>query len=318
MAKELILNELSLLQLATGIYSSRERMKALVDTILEAVRAGALRSLRSPGPIDATLLTQGYSIAQWRNDPQVDREQRSYFRTLQTKSPYLSEADGAALLDKHSRSEFRFRGQTATGLGTALLLDALSLSLTSDLCWDLDRVLLHCSYLDEDADLTEEPEEVRHASRPFHIAAHADWLSGRDIPIRDGLDLWSRRETLFPSLVFCSTVEAQLASLDGGHPLLGQIGKRLELLERFFKGWAEGGFDPARLPMKVTPDSAATLERFAADRLVLCPDGEWRLFSWHARMTPGAWRLYFEPDAASRRAFIGYVGKKPPSVRDPT
>ena len=38
-------------------------------------------------------------------------------------------------------------------------------------------------------------------------------------------------------------------------------------------------------------------------------DGEKRLFSWHIRMTPGAWRLHFHP-LKPTKIIIGYIGVK--------
>jgi hypothetical protein len=97
--------------------------------------------------------------------------------------------------------------------------------------------------------------------------------------------------------------------------MLRQVAKRLGELERYFAGWNGGAFDPRALPMKVTTEHEATLQQYAEERTFVCPDGQKRLFHWHARMTPGAWRLYFDPDPESRRAIVGYIGKKPAGAR---
>src|SRR5262249_55399681 len=112
--------------------------------------------------------------------------------------------------------------------------------------------------------------------------------------------------------------ERQLAGLAGGDPLLAQIYKRIGIIDQYFRSWTGVGFDPSQIATKVSPDSQISLERFKEDRKVLCPDGQWRVFSWHVRITPRAWGLYFEPDPASRKAWIGYIGRNPPSVSDPT
>ena len=43
---------------------------------------------------------------------------------------------------------------------------------------------------------------------------------------------------------------------------------------------------------------------------IKCPDTKERLFSWHLRMTPGAWRLYFSEELGPGKIIIGYIGIK--------
>jgi hypothetical protein len=58
--------------------------------------------------------------------------------------------------------------------------------------------------------------------------------------------------------------------------------------------------------LSVSVDSKATLEKFGAERDLLCPDGKTRRFSWHLKR--GARRVYFIPDPTARRILIGHVG----------
>ncbi len=318
MRRELVLNDLCVARQASDLHEAREWMTVFVLTLVAAVRAGAERSLRCLHPIDSIEIGPSYPVARWRNDSQVEREQRSYLNSLLSKTPLLTGADKAGVLERSDRSEFLFEGRVAPGLGTAFLLDAMAISFTSEACWESDRLLVDCTFLDDRGVLDEESVEVLHASRPEHVATHQDWLSGRTVPIQDGEDLWLRREQLFPSLVFCEAVADQLAPLSTGDPLFRQIAKRLGELERYFSNWDGTRFVPEAIPMKISPESAPTLERYAEERSILCPDGARRLFSWHGRLTPGVWRLYFEPDPPTRKAFVGYIGRKPPGALYPT
>ena len=38
-------------------------------------------------------------------------------------------------------------------------------------------------------------------------------------------------------------------------------------------------------------------------------------FTWHGRMTPGAWRIYFDPSITPGMMYIGYIGQKLPTVK---
>ena len=313
-----MLNDLCVAQQAATLHKARERMALFVLTLVTATRAGAERSLRCLHPIDAMEIAPEYPVARWRNDPQVEREQQSFLRSLLSKSPLLTGADETGIVEQSDRSEFRFQGRDAPGLGAAFLLDALAVSFASESCWDCDRLLVECAYLDEREELNQERVEVRHASRPEHIERHKGWLSGPALPVRDGREIWLHREALFPSLQFCEAVAGQLAPLKAGDPLVRQILKRLGELERYFSTWDGARFLPDAIPMRITPESSSTIERYENERSILCPDGAWRTFSWHGRLTPGAWRLYFEPDPPSRKAFIGYIGRKPPGTLYPT
>lgn len=68
--------------------------------------------------------------------------------------------------------------------------------------------------------------------------------------------------------------------------------------------WPDGFFDEWDKSLE------ALLEMFQEEHTFRCPGGEYRLFSWHARLTPGAWRIYFYPEETTRQVIIGHIGHK--------
>lgn len=172
---------------------------------------------------------------------------------------------------------------------------------------------------DAEGQLCRHPAQVVHASRPEHIISLAGWFAQRQKRnVVNGIELWRSRASLLPSLLFCESTYAQLSDLRSGNPMLAAVLKKLFELEDYCRGWASGGFDSDRLPGRVSPESRPTLQKYGADREFLCPDGQVRLFSWHLRLTPGAWRMYLWPDERNRRIIIGYIGRKLPTVDYPT
>ena len=153
--------------------------------------------------------------------------------------------------------------------------------------------------------------------QPHLINDPNDWLIHIVNSINSGADLWERKERIFPSLIFCDNVRKQLHALNEGDPLLKQFVNKLFELEVYCKNWIDGPFDPNLLPFKVTTESTATLEAYGDDRKFRCPDGEDRIFSWHARLTPHARRLHFFPSADTRQIIIGYIGPHLGTVNDP-
>src|SRR5579859_5192650 len=92
-----------------------------------------------------------------------------------------------------------------------------------------------------------------------------------------------------------------------GDPRLLSILKRLYELEDYCNGWQHGPFDHTKIN-KATPESPDTLEVYGSERTFLCYDGEFRVFSWHIRLTPGPWRIHFFPLPEEKKLIIGYIG----------
>jgi hypothetical protein len=135
--------------------------------------------------------------------------------------------------------------------------------------------------------------------------------------IESGQDLWNRREELFPSLYFCENIKEDIQNLFSGDPLLRQITKKLLEIEKFCRVWKNGAFDPDKLPFKVTGEYEGTMQKYGKERTFSCPGDIEIVFKWHGRITPRAWRIYFEPGTGTGSMYIGYIGPKLPSVDFP-
>lgn len=313
MPRELVVNERSFIPAATRPLA-RERMRSLVATLIRARRAGSGNPLRTAIGINELPLAAGYAIVHWRNDLDVDRDSRLYFKTLTSKSPLIDAGDPDNVRDREASGEVSFDGSPALGLGAAFFLDGLAISLPSAPCWEPAWIPVDLLSLNDQGEGKPESVHVRGADRPETVdRIHREWLIARNVGVESGPQLWEARETLFSSLRFCEATRKQLEGIDRGSPMLRQVVERLDALNRYFHDWS-GIFDADAVGFKVTPESSTTLEQFGAERTFECPDGVRRLFSWHCRMTPGAWRLYFEPDPVMKTAYVGYVGDKPAST----
>ncbi|HEV2387469.1 MAG TPA: hypothetical protein VGS20_09460 [Candidatus Acidoferrales bacterium] len=319
MTIEMVLNELSLRARAVDVYAARERMANFVDTLQAATATGVGRVLRTAEDFHDTVLAPDYMLARWRNDPEVDRECRRYVLTLTTKAPHLADLTPGELAGEPALFDFGYEGARADGLAAAFLTDALAVSLLSEARWDTTALQLEVTHLDDNAMTVTRFEAIHHASRRAHVVQHGAWIGERiRAGIRDGTDLWSRRIDLLPSLVFCESVRAQLEGLRSGNPLLRSVRDRLFEFQEYCGTWNSGPFEGRRLPTRVSPESQATLNQYGAERTFLCPDCQERVFSLHARVTPGSWRIHFIPLADEHRVLIGYIGPHLPTANDPT
>lgn len=169
---EMVFNELSLQTPAKDIYAARQWMSMLIQTIVLATgQFGVKRVLRIEKEIFHWPLVSEphYSIHLWRNDKQVDREEKQFFRNLLTKYPALIGFEETEIGETYMLFDFRCEGDRVHGLGVAYLLKALALSLNSHLRWDKHEISLQI------------PDMiiVPHAGQPKHIRANAEWIKKR-------------------------------------------------------------------------------------------------------------------------------------------
>lgn len=194
----------------------------------------------------------------------------------------------------------------------AFLLDTVAVSLKSDSRWDKPLIRIRFLHYSELADsIVDSEESVHHLSRKEHLDALDDFLIFRKKrDIKSGKILWLKRRQLFPHLMISPTNRKRIESMRPHDPEFVQITKRLFELEEHCGQWDDTGFDPNRLPSKVSPESDTRLQTLEEKLTFLCEDGQNRLFSWHARYTPNAGRIYFFPDDKTKKMHIGYIGLK--------
>jgi len=308
MALDLVLNELSLHPPAPDTLIARIWVSDFIQTV-KAIKAQAGKQavLRTQYDFYTTLLAPDYPLQRWLNDSEVDREEQRFIKALVTKAPFSQDVlntEVQAIETNVGSCEFQYQGEQAIGLGVACILDIIPVSLTSQPCWD-------CSYLDLDVIRIDEDDEkitIVHASRKQHLQDHIEWIKTRLLTgIRDGVTLWNNKDELFPNLQFCDSVGEQLQNLRVGDVMLSPIEKKLFDLQKYASTWVGGAFDSDKIACKATPESEVTLKQYSQARTFTCPDGQERVFSWHVRLTPLAWRIHFDP-SQSGKIVIGYIG----------
>ncbi|MCH2049331.1 MAG: hypothetical protein MK289_12830 [Trichodesmium sp. ALOHA_ZT_67] len=311
---EMALNELSLQTPIADISTAQKLMSELIQTLRQVKSLGIRLILRTHSNINNIELVCDYPIASLRNDKIVHLEERRFFRSLTLKAPFCEDVV-PEIKNKFDVSEVRHQGTLVEGLHFALISDSLAVSLLYEAKLDTDFWDIQVTELDENIELIEQSEKIVHASRSRHVKQHTEWIKNYienklfAWPV-DGEVLWERRQEFFPNLIFCEQVEQQLQQLKSGDLILQQIKKRLLDLEKYCKLWKNGAFNPNILPSKTTPESDSRIQKFRQELTIKCPDTKERLFSWHLRMTPGAWRLYFSEELGPGKIIIGYIGTK--------
>ncbi|MBS9383839.1 MAG: hypothetical protein HEQ24_06200 [Dolichospermum sp. BR01] len=304
---QIVFNELCLLNLENDESQARKLMSQFILTLKEAVDQGLQQKLLINDHIHNIHLTSDYPLEKWLNDPKVDQVEQDFF--LDTRFFEFNEFP-----DQEQENEVLYACRDYTnepkGLVYAYTLKALSVSFKTHELWNNNLTSLLQITINEDGKLLEEIIEVKHASSKNHVIEHEEWIKNRLYDnINSGLDLWNNRKEIFPHLEFCDSVEKQLENINNGYPIFQQIMKKLSELEEYSKKWISGTFNKDDFASKVTPESKSRLDNFEKELTFECLDGEKRLFSWHIRMTPGAWRLHFHP-LKPTKIIIGYIGVK--------
>src|SRR6478735_4743559 len=117
MTVPIALNELSLEAAASDAAVARTRMATLIELLRRLATLGVREPLRTSWPLDGLMLAPDYPVNQWLNDLAVEREARSYWRSLISRAPLLRGEDFQALDEEGW--ECRYEGRMALGLGAA-------------------------------------------------------------------------------------------------------------------------------------------------------------------------------------------------------
>ncbi len=345
---EMVLNELSLCTPAPDIITARQWMSQLILTLRQATTTGVKRILRTSNEINSLEIAPDYPIARWRNDQEVDIEERRFFRTLTNKAPFwndvaeefrdrfdLSQVWHEEIRDLRSNNVpikfwatlfnvnclsgilFLYKSQEAQGLGFALIIDGLAISFHSESKWHYSQLNLKVRRLDENDELIDESVEIVHASSKNHVKQHKSWIQTRiRSTINDGKELWSRKQELFPNLEFCDSVQKQLEDILSGQLELQPVVKTLLTLQNYCQTWNSGSFNIQPSVLECSPESQQTLNnsKYKQQREFICPDGQRRLFTLHAKLRICNWRIHFYPETPGK-IIIGYIGRHLPTVK---
>ena len=320
MTLEMVFNELSLRTLASDIPTARQWMSDFISTMRTAQTYG-LKGLRTQRDFHAIVLAEGYPLARWRNDNEVRREEQTFLRTLATKAPLSVDIVDSEIKKniEDEDCEFILQGCKVEGLKTTYWLETLAISLNSESCWSCSRIELEVIQLDDKGNLLEEIVEVLHASQRNHVLENADRIKIRLQPgTLNGMELWNRRDELFPSMQFCKAGNKQLRKLRTGEDRLQLVLEALFELENCANNWKIGSFSLEGYPLEESGESGVTLNQYWRERTFLCPDGKERLFERHIKLKSCNWRIHFFPEVGTRKVIIGYVGIHLPTVDYPT
>ena len=122
-------------------------------------------------------------------------------------------------------------------------------------------------------------------------------------------NFWERRTELFPNLILCGDVEAQIGRI-GSAGYFNQIVEKLRDFNDSVKNWDHGDFNYKAInrdyPLRISPESTQTMSKYGNERLFSFPNGGREHFELHIKT--GDLRFHFLPDNIEKKVYVGYIG----------
>ncbi len=258
----------------------------------------------------------GYYFINWLDDRHVDKDLRTLLKGALGIVPFVDDMFKQYEKDNNAALEMSFDGDACIGLGLSseLIFNTVAFSYNSSR-WDQPELEIAISIVTEteDGDLTEEIKNslARNIATLTHAATQSSFIRAQiTSSIEDGKELWLRRKELFPNLLFCDKVKAQLVGYHYNTLGFQQIILRLTALQQTAERFDGTPTRPEDFTTLTTRESETRLRDFRNELTILCPDGQYRLFDWHVRFTPGAGRIHFFPVEDQKMIIVGSIANQ--------
>ena len=311
---DIVFNELSTASKNLSVVEVNQLVSEFVKTYTKVINtySGVRRSIATPINFNDLELSPGYYLAQWRNDPTIDREEKRRFLGLcdrqTTTAPSLEDL-------------LYVQCGNCVGMGLQIAYEKNSpvISFQSEDYWM--RHTIQCTVCDLENEEESEISVINFASEES-INVHNEWIEDtikhEYAGINTSTEFLAQYETLFPSLCFHRNALAQMRNQIRPVNIPTIVEKLLEL-EKYFSTWDGGKFDRSVFPPRfVSAESEATLTKFKDAHTF-----EWKgrriLVSFHVRYTGGniPGRIYIDPDYETKKCIIFSMDTKLPTVSDP-
>lgn len=298
----------------TDKYKAKKCIDGFVILLRKLRHAGILEQIESDIKIYNINIGGNYHVYDWLNDNDVEREHKSFLKTILNKH-------NKDIADSNLASEFcvdimgkRYYSHV---LKKAAEDEDYVISVNTTSFFNVDEINgIYCSADEENDDTIEEERTIQNIFDDSKIeqlkASSKNELYNN---INSGYDLWERREEVFPNLIFCEQTKTQIYENHGKSHIISVI-KRLEILNKYYDENLK--FEIKLLGFNARTESETVMKtpKLKERRKFKKPDNIEEYFFEHISFTgdyPG--RIYFKADDNSHKIYIGYIGKHLPTAK---
>ena len=313
--REMVLNHVSL-----RVCNRHEAQSLLTNTVLGMIDLASKgvveRGLRSSQCLSAIYLFDNFSLHDAIHLIK-EKDIKMFFLRLSTKSPLLVDVEKEFKEKFRGCQERRFTQEDGNPLLFCALTNSIAVGFPSDAIWLRDQIKVEFDELRDDESISHEIEFVDNLTKRDHADCicqrHQTDLSAQ---IENLMELWHKREEIFPNLRFGPEVEDHLRKLNNG--ILHRLIKKLAVLDKVAGKWSShGGPQPLWGKCQVNNESQSVREnpRWAKERIFRSYSGCDKAFEWHTQL--GNMRIHLCLDAGLHEVEIGYIGRHLPTKRFP-
>ena len=282
--------------------SARKVMSDLIRCVSEGMRRRLICRLRTDAHFATADIAPQYSLAQWRNDQRVNRDERALFRSFITASPYLTAPE----------QEVTFHGVVAAGLASCALGNSVAISANSDDLWNTPQLDATMLALEEDGSVSSNPLNVRNVAALNHWNEHAEWsMIKQRTEIRSGPDLIRKAAHLFQHLILGEHAKNQLSLVQGTEHSFAWVVEALTSAEAEMNSWLGGPFPHQRLPGPASGESETVNKsaRLRAMRTFETDRGVVEYCEHHMKYMGQNQRIHYILRSEQRKMLIAYIGE---------
>lgn len=257
-----------------------------------------------------------YLFANWLGDHNADADLRTLINSIFGTTPFIEDFHNQYEVSNNCELKMTVNGDSCFGLGFAsnAFYDTLTFSYNNEK-WNSSNydIRIQETILNDDDEFEDKMLDAnsKNITNLKHVSDLQDLISSKVASsIENGSELWLRKKDLFPNLSFCESVKSQISFLNSNSLGFQQILQRLFDLQNTAKSCTEQGIRSDDFPSLTTLESDTRLRNFKNELTILCPDNQYRLFSWHSRFTPGAGRIHFIPYEHDKKFLIGSIANQ--------
>lgn len=227
----MILNELSLY----GKELNQEKFEYIISDFLKICQMISMKKGDHDFYYTQNLFVDeffpGYTIFNWLNNPKIPKREKDYFRKIINRKQILDRSqypESEMIIDRQGT-----QGESAIGCLAAFETESFVVSFRTDVLWEQEYIKgTYISAYKED-----EKVSVRNCGIPEHVMTLEEEERQNNFRmVSSGKELWEKRESLYPHLIFCDSVRSQLE--EAGNSLhIKMIMKRLRILEDYFRSY---------------------------------------------------------------------------------
>lgn len=311
---QMVFNELSTSNNEVSLVEINCLISTFVKTYSEVLKtqSGIHRSIATPINFNDLELAPGYYLAQWRNAPTVDKDEKMRFLGICERQTITTPSFSDTLYVQHA-------GDVGSGIQIAYEKNSPLISFRSNADWEKHSI--QCELYDIESE-EESRISLNNLSSVETVKENSEWIKGRIEEEYASVDtptaFLSQYQKLFPSLCFHRDALDQMRTQI--NPVnVSTIVEKLLVLEKYFSNWDGGKFDRSVFPPRfVSPESEETLKRFKKEHTFVW-SGRELLVSYHIRYTGGniPGRIFVYPDHETRKCIVCSLDTKLPTVNDP-